>query len=179
MKLKFYLLMLAFGFICISACAFKFRTASELPPQLHQLYVQTEEPYGRFETMLKSSLRSSGIVLVDSPRQTNFILHISRPALTYVAATLGTSNQSRVYSVVYGVSYSILNAEEVELSKPQRLVSTRSLILSGNQLIETNNQLSLLEQEMQRDVLNQLFNALGSVKLREILQAPPPTEKIS
>lgn len=156
--------------IILSACAFKLRNANELPAELHTLYLQTDEPYGRFETTLQATLRSSGIQLVDAPKDAPVILHMTKPKLTYTATTIGTSNESRVYSVVYSTAFSLLNAQGTGLLGPATLSSTRSLTLSANQLIESNNQLSLLEQDMQRDVIAQLYNRLSSQQVAQLLQ---------
>lgn len=71
------------------------------------------------------------------------VLYITKPKLSYTAATVGTSNQSRVYNVVYSVAFSLINPQGAVLLPPQTLTSTRDLTLSANQLIESNNQLSL------------------------------------
>lgn len=153
----------------LSACAFKLRDSNELPPGLHPLYLQTEEAFGRFETTLRASLRSSGIKLVATPAEASMIMAIGKPHLAYTIATIGTSNQSRVYNVVYTVSFALLTPKGAVLLPPQPLTATRDLTLSANQLIESNNQLSLLEQDMQRDVITQLYNRLSSQQLKNLL----------
>lgn len=152
-----------------AACAFKLRDANELPPGLHRLYLQTEEPYGRFETALRASLRSSGIILVDAPAQAKVVLYITKPHLSYDSATIGTSNQSRVYNVAYTVSFSLRSPTGATILPPQPLVATRDLTLSANQMIESNNQLSLLEQDMQRDIITQLYNQLSSLQVQQLM----------
>lgn len=156
--------------LSVSACAFKLRNANELPPALHKIYLATDEPYGRFETTLRAILHSSDVSLVDMPTAAPIVLHITKPNLVYTATTIGTSNQSRVYSVVYGIIFSLLDAKGDLLLGPETITSVRSLTLSANQLIESNNQLSLLEQDMQRDVISQLYNRLGSQQVAQLLQ---------
>ncbi len=49
----------------LSACGFKLYDKEKLPPQLHTLYLQSDNPYGQFETDLKHSFRAVGINFID------------------------------------------------------------------------------------------------------------------
>ena len=166
---KLLLLMVLTLSLSLSACGFKLLNANELPASLHRLYLKTEEPYGGFETALRASLRSSGITLVETPAEAAVVLFITKPHLSYSTATVGTSNQSRVYNVVYAVSFGLFNTQGAAILPPQPLFATRDLTLSANQLIESNNQLSLLEQDMQRDVITQLYFRLSSQLVKQLL----------
>ncbi len=156
----------------LTACAFKLRGQNELPQGLRVMYLATDNPYGTFELNVRKTLRSSGITLVDSPEQANVILRLGKPDLSSNQGTVGNSNQSRIYNVLYTDTFS------VEDTKGKTLImgwlrASRNLTLSANQLIESNNQLPLLEQEMQRDLISQLFNQLTSEQLAQALQAKP------
>ncbi len=154
----------------LSGCAFKLRNRNEFPPQLHTLYIKAEDPYGNFESALRSSLQSSGIILADSEAQAPITLHVLKPQLTYTAGTIGTSNQTRVYNVRYVVTMILEDPAGKPLSPPMVLSDTRSLVLSSNQLIKSNNQLSQLEQEMYRNIVSQLYNRLSSAQIAKVLQ---------
>ncbi len=54
----------------------------------------------------------------------------------------------------------------------QTLGTTRTLTLNAYQLIDSNNQLGLSEQEMQRELINQLYNRLTSKQVFEIINSP-------
>ena len=153
----------------LTACAFKLRNRNELPPQLHVLYIKADDPYGAFESNLRASLQSSGITLVDNAAQAPVTLHVLKPQLTYAAGTIGTSNQTRIYSVTYRVDV-ILEDAVGKPVLPMMLSDTRSLVLGANQLIKSNNQLSQLEQEMYRDIISQLYNRLSSAQVAQMLQ---------
>lgn len=159
-------------------CGFHLRGQNILPAPFHVLYVETEEPYGQFESDLKATLRSSGIILVASRNQAPITLFLSKPGIVQNSTTPAPSSQSRVFNITYAVTISLLDPRGRVLLKPQRLSSTRNLILSPNQLLETNNQLHLLEQEMQRDVINQLYNRLRSPKVMRLLQNSHPVDVV-
>ncbi len=156
----------------LAACGFKLRNARDLPPGLQTMYLQEEEPYGRFASTLQATLRAAGVNLLNSPSSA-ITLHLTKPNLAYNAATIGTSNQSRVYNVVLSVTFSLTNPQGDVLVAPANLKTTRFLTLNANQLIESNNQLSLLEQDMQHDLISQLFNRLSSPAVAQAIQNPP------
>lgn len=165
----FYLLCVVFC-LNLSACGFKLRGSSVLPPQLKVLYLESEDPYGNLETILRSSLQTAGIELVESKDQAPLVLHVLKPILTTSAGTIGTSSQTRVYNVNYNVTMKLENPQGASLVSPMVFSASRSLVLSANQLITSNNQLSQLEQEMYRDIVSQMYNRLSSVQVREALQ---------
>src|SRR5262249_41288116 len=154
----------------LTACAFRLRGQNALPPALQVLYLQTEDPYGQFAIALRNTLRASGVTLVDSPDQARVTLNLSKPALQNRGMTIGGSNQTRVYNVGYSVRYVLMDAQGKPILPPQVLTTNRTLTLSPNQLLESNNQLPFLEQEMQRELINQLFYRLTSRQVAEALQ---------
>jgi len=168
-KTFFRIIITGLIFFNLTACGFHLRGQNELPPALHTVYLQTDNPYGQFESTLKQTLISAGVVMVDSPRAAPVTLSISKPVLANSMSTLGASNQTRVYTVVYTVTFSLMNAQGKVLFPATPITSTRSLTLSANQLLDSNSQLTLLEQEMQRDVIDQLYNRLMSQQIAQVL----------
>ena len=160
----------------LNACAFKLRGQNELPPDLRVMYLDMQDPYSSFTATVSKTLRSSGITLVDSPQQAKVVLRIDKPVLSSRLVTIGTSNQSRVYNVVYASSFTLSYPKGKSIIPPGRLSASRNLTLSPNQLIESNNQLPLLQREMERDLISQLLNQLTSEQVAQALQSPvqPP-----
>lgn len=154
----------------LTACAFKLRGQNELPPALRVLYVESDDPYGQFNIKLQNTLRSSDVTLVDSPSSAKVILQISKPVLADRGVTIGSSNQTRIYNISYSVRYVLKTPQGKPILPPQTLTSSRSLTLSPNQLLESNNQLTLLEQEMQRELITLLFDRLTSQQVAQALR---------
>jgi outer membrane lipopolysaccharide assembly protein LptE/RlpB len=163
----FLLISLITGFL--TACHFQFRNQNELPSQLRVLYLQSNDPYGQFTQTLRQTLLSSGIILVRSPTEAPVILNITNTHLSYATTTIGTSSQSRVYTVVYSATYALTNPAGETILDSQVVSASGNLTLSANQLLDSNNQLTLLEQELQREVINKIFNRLSSRKTFDAL----------
>jgi LPS-assembly lipoprotein len=170
-KVSVIILLSIISLFNLTACsAFHLRGQNELPPALRVLYVQTDDPYGLFTATLRTTLRSSGVTLVDSPALAKVTLNVSKPLLANRGVTIGSSNQTRIYSVSYSVNYVLTASDGKPILPAQTLTTSRTLTLSPNQLLESNNQLVLLEQEMQRELINQLFNRLTSQQVAQALQ---------
>jgi outer membrane lipopolysaccharide assembly protein LptE/RlpB len=156
--------------IALSACTpFHLRTQERFPPQLRQLYLITDEPYGSFETALRASLKTSGVQLVERKDQAPITLHITRPLLSQSSKTPGGSSQVRVYNMRYRVMFSLEDRNGKVLLPLKSLVALRALTLSVNQLLESNNELNLLVEDMQRDIINQLYNRLSSQQVAALV----------
>ncbi|MFT3741224.1 MAG: LPS assembly lipoprotein LptE [Gammaproteobacteria bacterium] len=160
-------LSLALAFM--TGCAFHLRGHSHWPPALRTLYLAMENPYGEFEINLQRSLASAGVQLVSAPCSAPITLKVAKPVVVTRASTIGTSNQTRIYTVTYSVVVTLQNAAGQPLLPPMQLTSIRNLTLSANQMIESNNQLALLEKEMERDIISQLYYRLSSEQVRSIL----------
>lgn len=164
---KFFVLMILFFGIGLSACAFKLRGHDAWSPALQVMFLQTEEPYGQLTATLANALRSSGVTLVNSPQKAKTILILSKPQWSNRATTIGSSNQTRIYYVTYSVEYRLADARGKIIVSPRPLSVTRSLTLSPNQLLEANNQRTQLEREMQRELIGQLLNMLSSKQIQQ------------
>jgi LPS-assembly lipoprotein len=155
----------------LSACGFKLRGQVNFPPQIQTLYLDTNNPYGQFESSLRQTLRSYGVTLANSTAQPALTLKTSRPSVKTNNTTSGSSNEARVYNVTYSVTYSLHDNRGKAILPPQLASTTRSLTLNANQLLESNNQLTVLEREMQREVIGKMLNRLSSQQVAKLLEA--------
>jgi LPS-assembly lipoprotein len=149
-------------------CGYHLRSQSELPPQLNRLFICSNNPYGQFEQTLRHTLRSSGVVLVDSPQEAFITLSIESTKLYTATTNVGPTSQARTYNVTYTVIYSLRNSCGRVLLPPQTIVVSNTLLLNANQLLDSNNQLQMLELEMQRDAINQLYNQLSAERVAQL-----------
>ncbi len=152
----------------LTACAFKLRSQDELPVALRVIYLEAEVPADPLALALKRSLHAAGVTLLDQPIQAPIRLLLSKPVEMISNTTVGASNQARIYVVSLTVTFELRDSKDKVLLSPRSLTATRTISLSANQLLTTNNQLSLLEQELRRDLINQMFDRLSS---QQVLQA--------
>lgn len=157
--------------LMLNACGFQLRDENELALPLHTLYIQTNSPYGSFESNLCQTLHSSHVTLATSAQAAPVVLRLSKPLESNTNTTVGPSNQSRTYTLTYQITYTLTNAQGKVFIGPETLTTSRNLVLSPNQLPQSNNQTDVLKYEMERDLISQLYNRLRSKQVSDALSS--------
>lgn len=180
MRQRIFIYLISLGLLSffLSACGFKFRNQHELPQQLRILYLKSNDPYGPFTISLKQALRSSGVELVDAPSEALVTLDLESAHTTVTANSIGPSSQARVYNVNYTVIFSLLNSIGTPILPDQRIVVNDTLTLNANQLLDSNNQLKIEEEEMRREAIRQIYNRLSSQQVLEIVSQPTSHQRL-
>lgn len=143
----------------LSGCGFKLRTAKSLPSQLHQVYYQTDNPYGQFEVILKKALKASRVVLLATPNATAPILHVTA---NYTPSTTSSvsSAEARIYTLNYTATISISDAADKQILTPQTVSTSRNISLQPNEVFETTPQIEIAKQEMLQELSRKILDIL-------------------
>jgi outer membrane lipopolysaccharide assembly protein LptE/RlpB len=160
--------------ICIlcslSACGFKLYSKEELPPQLHTLYLQSDNPYGQFETDLKHSFKTMGINFTDLQTQAPITLKIINTNFSHDNLNTVSSSQATVYNFTYNVTFNLLNSQDKSIISPQTVKSSRTLTLNPNEVIDANPEVDTIKQEMHRELIFKILNRLSSKNTQRALK---------
>ena len=151
-------LFIIFTTLLISGCGFHFRGEQPLPPALKSIHVQSANPYDQFTSTLKRNLNATGIHVKNTPQAVN--LRILAAHLSNTNPTIGASSQARVYTFTYIATFDLVDKKGKLLLAPQTVASSRNLTLNANQILGSNDQLTLLKQELERDIVNKIYNHL-------------------
>jgi LPS-assembly lipoprotein len=158
-KLLFFLILL----LILNACGFHPRNQNVLPPHLHCLKIDSNTPYGDFESTLRRSLVKIG-VSVRRCGQAPVSVHII-DTLTYQdVPTIGGSNQTRVYVYYYQVTFELLDASGHILLSPRTVKTSETLIINAGTALESTAQLEVLKLQMQKEAAHMIINILNTVK---------------
>ena len=145
--------------VILSGCGFHVRNGDALPPQLHTLYLQSDQPYGQFEITLKRALQKATLNVVNTPTAAPIALQIINTRFTHDTPTIGDSSQARVYNFTYTVTFSITNTRSGHtLLLPRTVSMTRALTINANQVIDSNNDVDIAQRQMQRGAIMQILN---------------------
>ena len=150
-------------------CGFRLNTTKILPPQLNQVYYQTEHPYEKFELYFKKKLQASGAVLLSCPKKAAPIIHISS-IYGFSNSSPASSTQARIYNLSYTVTINISDSHNQPILAPQTASVTRSIVLQANEVFETTTQADVVKQEMIQELSTKLFNILGSPRTFQALE---------
>jgi LPS-assembly lipoprotein len=162
-----YLLLILIS-IYLSACGFKMYGKSSLPSQLHIIYLQSPEPYSTFTIMLKQTLSANGINLTSSTTAP-ITLNIIRIILYHNNPNIAPSSQATIYNFTYMITFELRNKIGKSLIGTQIITTTRALTLNPNEVLETSSEVKTMKEEMERELIMQIFNRLDSNNVREAL----------
>lgn len=154
--------------LSLTACGFHLRGHAPLPPQLRVLYLKSDNPNSTFIKQMKQVLRSIGVTLVDDAQSAPVTLQILNESTGQQLVSLGVSGQLATYLLSANVTYQLLDSHGQALQPPRTVGTSRNFSINANQVLGDMSVRSGLQEEMQRDLINQLFNQLrarGTVQL--------------
>ncbi len=166
-KLSFSFLLL----LAVTGCGFHLRGHQPLPEELKVLHLQTNSPYSDFTKQLKSFLTSAKVVLVDTSQAAPLTLQILSERSSQQLASVSASGQTNAYSLLYTVTYVLLDRQGQPIQAPQTVSTSRSYSVTSNQVLGDTNVQNILIAQMQRDVIYQMLNRLSSPRTVQMLAA--------
>lgn len=137
--------------VLLSGCGFHLRGENNLTLRYQQLQVTTPHPYSHFTRALKTMLQRNN---VEISNQAPHHLKITQVHFYHDTPTIGTSAIARVYRFTLDVDY--------ELTHHGHVSASRFTTLNPGTLISTNNQITLLEDELIEDVIRKLLVKMGT-----------------
>lgn len=162
------LALITINTIVITGCGFKISTTKSFPPQLSQIYYQSDNPYGQLSIALKKRLKSCGMVLLPTPEKTAPIIHTTSN-YSYSSSNMLSSTQGRVYNLNYTASIKITDFYNKPLLDTQNVSVTRGVLLQPNEIFETTPQIEIAKKEMVQELSSKLLNILAAHKTAEVL----------
>lgn len=117
-------------------------------------------PYSNFNKALQETLNSFGINTQESSAP--ITLEILSENFRRTLTSLGNAGQTTTYLLSYTVRFQLIDTQQRVVLPPQHIVVTRNFSITSNQLGgDLNTQLNL-QEEMQRDVIQQLIIRISS-----------------
>ena len=171
MKIGYFykLIIISLLSLVLASCGFHLRNKNDLPPQLSQLYIKSDHPYAQFESKLKQTLQSLGITLVGEQAEATYTLNILSTNFSYNIPSISTSNQAQSYSYSYSVSFNIIDKNNKVIVPAQAVSAGGNLILQPNEVLGSNSQTTVLEDQLQTKCVDSLYEILTSQKIRYLL----------
>lgn len=153
----------------LSGCGFSSITKKPLPPELQQVYYQTEHPYGQFEVTFKRKLKARGIVLLTAPSKTSPIIQVT-PNYSYSTTNPASSIQGRIYNLAYTNTITISNFKQQPLLPAETVTVSRTLTLGPNEVFENTPEIEINKNEMVHELSIKTLNILTARRTCVALQ---------
>lgn len=160
--------------IGLTSCGFKLRGPVPLAPSLHNLYIQTADPYGQLTHNLKQYLKSSGVHLTSSAEEADTILNIVNEQTGQTLLSVGGTQQTRQYNLTLSVTFQITNRKGIVLILPQTLLQSRTIPIQSNQVLGGSNEANNLYRQMRQAIVYDMINRISSHEVTQILMKKTP-----
>lgn len=177
---KYYrcLLLLILAVPVLTSCYFHFQQSKTLAQPLHKLYIQTADPYGSLERILKQLLKASKVTLVNSPAEASSILNIIQTINTSQLLSVSSTQQTRQYKLVVTVTYEITDRKGIVLVPAESISESRITTEQSNQILGSSNEASLFYLQMRQTLARAILNRLSSKQVNRLLTLPTDSNRL-
>ncbi|GGY80279.1 LPS-assembly lipoprotein LptE [Cellvibrio zantedeschiae] len=154
----------------LTACGWHIRGSVELPKQLSNLYVSATDSKGALITDVRQLLKTNRVKLAEKSADANYSLNILEETKDRHTAGVGGDELSSAYEITLKANYEI-HLKNTNQTIKGSAISVRNFNYNTAAINSATQEELLLEQEMRRDLAQQILRRLSSVV------ANPPSEK--
>ena len=148
--------------LLLSACGFHLRGEVELPPVMEATYIESKNPYTGMARALRDELAAAGAQVVESEQAASAVLHIIREISENRILSVGSTGKASEYELFNEVVFSLTDAEEKVLIKPQSLRMTRDLVFDETELLGKISEAEGIHKQMRRNLARQIIIRIGA-----------------
>jgi LPS-assembly lipoprotein len=156
---KFKLLFAPFltAALLLQGCGWHLRGAEPIPTELQTLHLQAGSANNTFTRALKRSFSAMDVDLTETAAEAPYTLSVS-PIHNErrVLSTTGTAKVAE-YLITSSLVYSVIDTEGEERVHPTRISVEKTYLYNRDNAISAYEEESLLREEMQRDLIQQLL----------------------
>lgn len=166
--------------LSLAGCGFHLRGITQLPPQLHTLYLSSNNPYTPFMHQLRTMLKLSHITLVSTARQAPVRLHIDNENADTHETSVGGSQTMRNYIATYSITYMLYDSRGHLIYGPKTISTQQDITILSNEILSSSNKLTVANNTMRQNLVTQLEFQLQSKSIKMALKqikASSPKQK--
>ena len=146
---------------CLCACGFHLRGMVDIPTWLENVAVIAKDDNKELVDLLESQLDGYKIKVADDPTQAKYWIVIHYSTVKQQIVSIGASTNPRQYQLMMTTEFS-LKTREGQLIKPARKIFvTRQFTSNNDRIIGSNEEESILVNEMRQDTVMQIINRLS------------------
>ncbi|MDR3477506.1 MAG: LPS assembly lipoprotein LptE [Gammaproteobacteria bacterium] len=171
-------LLLVISLLLLTSCGFHLRGSEPLAPPLHNLYIQSQDPYSQLIRFLKQALKQSGVHFAETPQSASAILEIINERQVQQLLSVGGTQQTRVYNLTLIVAYQLTDPHGRPIANRQEATETRTVTIQANQILGGSNEQSNLFQLMRRAIIFTIMRHLSSLDVTNALMQTEPAASV-
>jgi LPS-assembly lipoprotein len=148
------------------ACGFQLRGwDASVAAQVDAAYVTTAGP-NLMEGPLRDGLRQAGVAQVATPERAEVVVRLLDARSERRSATVGEQARVAEYETTLAVLFEITDPQGRVLVPPQWLERSRVFRIDRENVVGSREEESLLELEMQNDLVQQIIRSINAVAAR-------------
>lgn len=151
--------------LSLTSCGFHLRGEMPLAQPLHNLYVQSTDPYGILMRNLQQSLKMSNVHLTDKPTDATTILSITHDDTDQQLLSVSGTQQTRQYKLIVTVVFEVTDNLGRSIIGPQALAESRIITVQSNQILGSSSEANLYFQQMRRALASAIMYRLSSQEI--------------
>ena len=103
----------------LPACGFHLRGAVELPPVLHETYIDSRNPYTGMARALRNELQAAGATIMEDRDKASAILRVVSERSENRILSVGSTGRATEYELFEEVTFSVSDSEDNVIIEPQ------------------------------------------------------------
>jgi LPS-assembly lipoprotein len=153
----------------LTSCGFHWRGELPLAPPLHNLYLQTADPYGQLARNLIQFLKLSGVHIAAKPQEADTVLVILSETTQQQLLGISGTQQTRQYNLLLNVTFSVTRPDGTVLVPPQLITEVRTLTIKADQILAGSNEANTLYEQMRQAIIYDIMSRLSSKDIAALL----------
>lgn len=155
-------ILLLSALLGLNGCHFHLQGDYALAPEMHQLYLQTNDPYGVLTRSLQQYFKMSHVNLVKTPEMANVHLNILSDTTSQDLISVSGTQQTRQYKMQVAVTIELIDNKGQTILVPQTFIESRIITVQSNQTLGSSNEANLAFQQMRQSLAHAIINRLAS-----------------
>lgn len=132
-----------------------------MPRWLNHVAIIVEQAQRDLGPSLVESLQSYNIIIDSSPASAQYWLIIENDNLQKNIASISSSTTPRQYELIYTVQFKLMQAKGRDIVPSSSISIARQATINNDRILGSNQEESLLIQEMIQEAVTQIINRVG------------------
>lgn len=164
MNLKSRYIFLLLATCLLAACGFTLRGSANLPEQLQTLVLVSTNGNTEISREMRRALIASDITLLDAPEAGVYSLVLGDADSNERVLSVNTNARAGEYELNVSVPFQLRYSSSIVLG-PETVSTEKVYLADPNRAVAKAEERDLMEEEMRRELVNQILRRLQSASL--------------
>ena len=156
-RLLFLLLFLSL----LNACGFHLQSKLEFPPEMEQIKLEVQFPYGQFARRLEAHLEQNGVNVITS-RSDVHVLEVPVNTTRKEIQSIGDNARVREFLIRHIVQFRLLDSDGTELIPLQTIEQSRVYSFDEQDILSAEREDEFLRKDLADSIARMVVRRLGT-----------------